>query len=372
MSSDPFTEAMIQSDDDQYRNPFDIDINPEGEIDEEIIESIGIKTNFESRNDKIETPDEGIIENINTDEINARKAFLYFNDCDIEKQGEESFYNKVKKIQNELSRLKLVVSKVDSEDQDDSKEETKQDSESKIDSSKVLKEIDAMQTRVNKLINPKLSKNSPSEDSKPLSELVSALSLSDGSDSHNVVYELMYNSDCKNLMVAAKISELKKRINVIQKCLSGWSDKDSSKYKDISFMLSFTGDQVKFMNRKEVQRINDASLYPRTGEGRMSDDLKFDTEVVSELVDVVGEDKDESDLVEKDIHKLESLKNVHEQSSEIFNKIQNLQMSQNHILNNLTEDQKALGFIKESFAENVQIMKDNLKNIKERIAKLKK
>lgn len=108
------------------------------------------------------------------------------------------------------------------------------------------------------------------------------------------------------------------------------------------------------------------------GDFSHSDDLRFDTHVVNELVDVVGEDKDDSDLVEQDIQKLESLKNVHEQSSEIFNKIRNVQKSQEHILRNLGEDQKALDFIKESFAENVEIMKENMKNIKERIEKLKK
>ena len=298
------------------------------------------------------------------------KAFLYFKDQDIEKQGKESFHKKVERIQNLLSRLKIVANKADSETEEESKEE--------INVSDILKQIEAMETQASKIINPQLTDISKekSEGVKPLTKLLENISKPEGTENQDVVYELMYNSDCKNLMVAAKISELKKRVNVIQKCLSEWqSSKNPYKDKSISHLLAFTQEEIKFMNEKEAQEINHKmkkfwSMLEST-DGLSSDDFSYNDDVVGELGDIVAGDKEESDKVEQDIQKLESLKHVHEQSAEVFNKIKSLQESQKNIIASLSEDEKALGYIKESFGENLEIIKENMKNIQERIAKLK-
>jgi len=240
--------------DSQYRSPFEVDIDEEDVVKEEVIESFGMKVNFESKNDQIETHQDSAPDCISTDDINARKAFLYFNDWDLQKRGEETFNQKVERIQNELSRLKFIAKKRDLDHKEGDIEESKD--EEKV--TNVLQQIEALEKQTERIANPQLSelKSSKAAGAKPIESILSNLSINEKSE-ENVIYELMYNSDCKNLMAAAKISELKKRVNTIQKCLSVYDDKCYSKHKSISHLLNFTQDQMVLMDDKEVRRIND-------------------------------------------------------------------------------------------------------------------
>jgi hypothetical protein len=195
----------------QLKGPFEQPQIEHQELKEEIIESISSRPNFEARNDEIEIPDETGQTEINTDEINARKAFLYFNDQEMRKKGEEVFDDKIKRVTEQLDQLKLIAK----QRQDKGKEESKE-----TQGSKILHEIEDLQQQANRIINPvdvneQLLINSPIA---PLAQILQKISSSDKpAGSENIVYELMYNKDCKNIMVAAKISELRKRINTMQK-----------------------------------------------------------------------------------------------------------------------------------------------------------
>mmetsp|Transcript_15864 Transcript_15864/g.17605 ORF Transcript_15864/g.17605 Transcript_15864/m.17605 type:complete len:123 (-) Transcript_15864:19-387(-) len=120
--------------------------------------------------------------------------------------------------------------------------------------------------------------------------------------------------------------------------------------------------------------INKSKLFSNilsVRESRESESLKFATDTVAGLSTIITGDDDESEHLEQDIQKLESLKHVHEQSAQVFNKISALQESQQNILASLGDDQKALEYIKSSLGENLKTIKENMANIKERIAKLK-
>mmetsp|Transcript_3642 Transcript_3642/g.3080 ORF Transcript_3642/g.3080 Transcript_3642/m.3080 type:complete len:123 (-) Transcript_3642:20-388(-) len=120
--------------------------------------------------------------------------------------------------------------------------------------------------------------------------------------------------------------------------------------------------------------INKSKLFSNilsVRESRESESLKFATDTVAGLSTIITGDDDESEHLEQDIQKLESLKHVHEQSAQVFNKISALQESQQNILASLGDDQKALEYIKSSLGENLKNIKENMANIKERIAKLK-
>ena len=354
----------------QLKGPFEQPQIEHQELKEEIIESISSRPNFEARNDEIEIPDETGQTEINTDEINARKAFLYFNDQEMRKKGEEVFDDKVKRVTEQLDQLKLIAK----QRQDKGKEESKE-----TQGSKILHEIEDLQQQANRIINPvdvneQLLINSPIA---PLAQILQKISSSDKpAGSENIVYELMYNKDCKNIMVAAKISELRKRINTMQKWLSNWGDKKSAKYKDLSHMLMITQDQIKFMREKELNAIfgKTRKLFKHILEAQESkemEELVFDAEPVNQIKEIVGNDKEDSDTIENDIQRLESLRNVHEDSAEIFNKIKALQQSQANMISGLKEDKDSLQYVKDSLRENVSIIKENMENIKARISKLK-
>lgn len=130
------------------------------------------------------------------------------------------------------------------------------------------------------------------------------------------------------------------------------------------------------MNEKELQKVfkKKNKLFDMifsVQESREIQDLMFDSSPINELSQLVINDKEESDQVENDIQRLESLQTVHEESAQVFNKIQALKDSQSHIIYNLKDDKRALEAIKESFKENIGIIKENMQIIKDRLAKLK-
>lgn len=146
------------------------------------------------------------------DEINARLAFINFSEIDKSRAGESTFDEKVENMIRHINSLKSII---------EQKQTMSDDHQSKETHSKILKQIEFLQEQANNLI----SKSYPSDASsnpaierliKSLGELTSSDSQDDKS-SDNVSYELLYNKECKNVLVAAKISELKKRMEIIQK-----------------------------------------------------------------------------------------------------------------------------------------------------------
>ena len=141
-------------------------------------------------------------------------------------------------------------------------------------------------------------------------------------------------------------------------------------------MLMITQDQIKFMREKELNAIfgKTRKLFKHILEAQESkemEELVFDAEPVNQIKEIVGNDKEDSDTIENDIQRLESLRNVHEDSAEIFNKIKALQQSQANMISGLKEDKDSLQYVKDSLRENVSIIKENMENIKARISKLK-
>lgn len=301
---------------------------------------------------------------------------MYFNDRQQQLHGKEAFDDKVNRVMKQLEILKRVFKQreMDVQESEENKEDKEQTSQN------TLKDIEALQDRANRILNPLESEDALKgvASIKPLTDALQKLSVSssDTPESSNITYELMYNKDCNNIMVAAKISELKKRLNILQKCLGTWENKKSEKYKDLSHMLEVTQDQIKLMKENEIKIIfkKTRSLFNsifKVHEAKEQDDIKFDNELMHELFEVVAEDKEESDKVENDIQRLESLSHIHDESAETFNKVKELQESQASLMEGLGDDKKSLEYIQESLRENIQTIKDNMENIKGRISKLK-
>lgn len=102
-------------------------------------------------------------------------------------------------------------------------------------------------------------------------------------------------------------------------------------------------------------------------EAKEQDQIQYDTETISDLY---LHTKNSQDTLQSDVDRFESLQSVHEQSAFVITKIKEIQNSQAKILDGIKEDRTALDAIKESFAINIEIMKENLQNIKDRINKL--
>lgn len=145
-----------------------------------------------------------------TDEINARLAFLTFQDFEKSKSHEETFDQKLERVIKQLSLLKTIIDQ----------KLLKAGDKGEIEKNKsFLSQIELMQSKANEIVkNESSDKKELDESLKPIIKALSKLTSenSDKEATDNVTYELVYNKESKNILIAAKISELKKRLDIIQ------------------------------------------------------------------------------------------------------------------------------------------------------------
>jgi hypothetical protein len=192
---------------------FERDIVPDGpfgkpvkysELKEEIIENVVTNIHRIQPDEEPQEEIKGL--DIRTDEINARKAFMYFNDQQLQRDGQETFKDRVLRLKSELSNMHKFIKTNEISSKEENKEGDK--------SNKILAQVEDLLARAEHLVAPV----GEEKVSRGLADILSGLKIeSKEGQNENVVYELMFNKDCKNLMIAAKISELKKRIRIIHK-----------------------------------------------------------------------------------------------------------------------------------------------------------
>ena len=71
------------------------------------------------------------------------------------------------------------------------------------------------------------------------------------------------------------------------------------------------------------------------------------------------------------VERLEGLKNLHDESASITNRIKALEQQQNSIDNLLSDNSDLLKVVKTYFSENLQIIQNNLDTLDQRLKKLK-
>lgn len=176
-----------------FDSPFKEKVHQNDELKDEVIETLGSEFNAEIKNESIRVLDE--IESSNiviTDEINARLAFKYFNDQELRKEGKEAFEDKVERIAKQLNKIKTLVKHRRSNNVEEGKDEV---------TDNFLEEIEKMQSQAKKIVNPADLDTviTQFQNIKPLAESLLKLSAKENEEeaSENVVYELMYNKDCK-------------------------------------------------------------------------------------------------------------------------------------------------------------------------------
>jgi hypothetical protein len=303
-----------------------------------------------------------------TDEINAKLAFMNFDQLDKSRAGEETFDKKLQRVFIQLNVLKSLIDQKQLQSTNSSSKET-------INPATLL-QVEQLQGKLAHLLsnNGNNDSNEPDSSLKPIIKSLGNLtknSENPAPNSDNVTYELMYNKDTKNILVASKLSELKKRLDVIQKCLSGYNTK---KYKSIGEMLRNTEEKLKIMTSEKqmtIIRKKASAMFNKMfniQESKTTSEIQYETGIISELHEIV-KNVDE-DMLQTNIERIDSLKNVHEESALVLNRVKQMQDSQSKLLEGLKDDQKALNTVKDSFKDNIQIMKDNLQNIKDRISKL--
>jgi hypothetical protein len=82
--------------------------------------------------------------------------------------------------------------------------------------------------------------------------------------------------------------------------------------------------------------------------------------------------KQVEDLIFKTVSKMESLESKHEESAYIFLKLKEMLEQQEKVLYEINENKELLKVLKENIDSNVQTMRNNVVNLKERLDKIKK
>ena len=220
---------------------------------------------------------------ISTDEINAKISFLYFQERENQKGDLPTFESKVQQVLSQLKCLKSIIeqSRIISSSQDAGI--ILDPSSSKSNQLSLINEIDSLYESISS--TPSISASPVDPALKPI--LNSILKPNDSDSSQSVSYELLYNKSSKNILIAAKISELRKRVEIINKSLSSWPQ--NGRYETVGKLIRDTEDKLAFMNsksllliQKSVRALFDSLLNVQ--ESKEEQDFRFDTNTVSELM----------------------------------------------------------------------------------------
>ena len=193
--------------------------------------------------------------NIFTSEVNAKLAFMNFEEVEKSRLGQETFEDKLKRVSKQFTTFKSLI---EQKQQLDSSNNTKSEV-----SPHVIAQLETIQGRLDYLLENN-SSSGEKVDSRVESIIRSMKHLTQNQDDEqtltdNVTYELMYNNDSSNILVAAKLSELKKRMDRIQKTLG---DYNSTKHVTIGEMLRSTEDKLKLIsNDKQMSSISNVPIY---------------------------------------------------------------------------------------------------------------
>lgn len=93
---------------------------------------------------------------------------------------------------------------------------------------------------------------------------------------------------------------------------------------------------------------------------------------IDELYKNFNSSKQVEDLIFKTVTKMESLQNNHEESAYIFLKLKEMIEQQEKVSLTIDDNSEVLSELKQNLGDNLNFMKKNIANIKERLSKLKK
>lgn len=260
----------------------------------------------------------------------------------------------------ELNKLKYIISYIESSKNFDK-----------------LKKINDIENHFNlkftennyNILNKKLYKNLDEQLNKRLNEL-KKLKQENPVNYNNMKYELFLSPDNEKMQQLKELDEIISKINKVEEKLGKWN------FNNKKNTISYNIDLIK-RNYIFIDKVSKNEFLKKFDKINMKlDDIKdnykdvynkIDEKKLNDLLSEGINAKEAEQIIKNTIYKMELLKDEHEKSIYINQKLKELINKNEEIKGQIEEDTQMLEQLKENIESNVTIMKKNIDFLKQKI-----
>ena len=203
-------------------------------------------------------------------------------------------------------------------------------------------------------------------------------------DDECVTYKLLYKPENAKLVQLSQVSELEERVKKLEALLGTDSphlstifDQSVADERNLSAAISDVQDKLAVLDTTHVEHI-DARLQgllhhlDKLSSKQAEQENVEKQKKISELYDLVSKWDATADVVPELIHRLETLKSLHDQANQFGSSLTHLDSTQTAIASQLQTQQKLLTKVAQNFETNIASIGENCSKLDERISNLMK
>ncbi|KAG6795671.1 dynactin subunit 2 [Apis mellifera caucasica] len=196
-------------------------------------------------------------------------------------------------------------------------------------------------------------------------------------------YQMMYLPEKARMQEAARIALLEQRLCNLESIIGTTSDKLSKfsqnlKSQGVMEALQELGAKAALLDTYQLDIIESrlATLIHRMDNiAQKKTTLTLDSEQeqkISEMYDIMKQTETMSQILPQTVNRMLALNTIHQQAATFNKSLTRLEELQSQITSDLESNKSLLKGVQESFASNLEIIKNNIESLDERIKKLNK
>ncbi|XP_061928807.1 dynactin subunit 2 isoform X2 [Apis cerana] len=196
-------------------------------------------------------------------------------------------------------------------------------------------------------------------------------------------YQMMYLPEKARMQEAARIALLEQRLCNLESIIGTTSDKLSKfsqnlKSQGVMEALQELGAKAALLDTYQLDIIESrlATLIHRMDNiAQKKTALTLDSEQeqkISEMYDIMKQTETMSQILPQTVNRMLALNTIHQQAATFNKSLTRLEELQSQITSDLESNKSLLKGVQESFASNLEIIKNNIESLDERIKKLNK
>lgn len=191
-----------------------------------------------------------------------------------------------------------------------------------------------------------------------------------------ITYELYYNPQRDGTRTLASLVDLDKRISIIEKCLGVANEDKSFSFPDVHAALVHLSKRLELLDNHKLEGVNrqlkslmgDIEAFHQVKE--TAEQGNAQNEKINKLYEMMTKWDESSEQLPFVISRLQSLRELHEESAATVMRVQSMDNDQAEITRLLTHDKQALDRVEKNLASNLKVMQNNVKTLEARITEL--
>ncbi|XP_015431547.1 PREDICTED: probable dynactin subunit 2 [Dufourea novaeangliae] len=202
-------------------------------------------------------------------------------------------------------------------------------------------------------------------------------------ESNVLKYQMMYLPEKARMQEAARIALLEQRLCNLESVIGTTTDKLSKfsqnlKYQGVMEAVQELGAKSALLDTYQLDIIENrlASLIHRMDNiAQKKTALALDSEQeqkISEMYEIMKQTETMSQILPQTVNRMLALNTIHQQAAEFNKSLTRLKELQLQITSDLDSNKSLLKGVQESFASNLEIIKNNIESLDERIKELRK